>query len=152
MNDILLHREKLSKAFINKHTNINYDSEEDWDTNCHITRDLLIHLLECVSSDKNKSNFQTIYFEYKGVGHSCCIYENKILQSFEKYHYINSTVLPVPVDELYEAIENYLNLFFPNNFINLNEEIKLYTRIKYYQTNVSEEQVIKNLSKLLDLV
>lgn len=149
MNTVLQYKEKLNKLFINQHTNINYDNNEDWDTNCHVTKKLLIHLLECKICDKNVSNFQTIYFEYKGFGHSCCIYKNKILQSFAKYHYLKSTNLQMSFDELYCSINKHIELFFPEYFINLDKEIKLYVSVVYYYTNIEDDKIINNLKKLL---
>ena len=149
MNTILQHKEKLNKIFIKKYTNFNYDDKEAWDTNCHITKKLLIHLLECVVSEKAMSNFQTIYFEYKGIGHSCCVYKNKILQSFAGHHYLKFTNLQMSFDELYQSIDKHIDLFFPKNFIDLDKEVKLYTSIKYYYTSVDNSRIVNNLNKLL---
>jgi hypothetical protein len=173
MDLILSYKENLNKAFINKYTNIYYqdnkignqeDYNEDYDRNCHTTRDMLIKLLECVSCKKiihencNKnnhtidiSNFQTIYFEYKGIGHSFCIYKNQILQSFANYHYLKSTNLSMCVHDLCDSIEKNINLFFPEKLINLNNEINLYVKIKYYYTNISRDKIKKNLFNLLDI-
>jgi hypothetical protein len=157
MDDILLHKEKLNKIYIKYHTNINYDADnidntdntEHFDTNCHITKKLLVHLLECKSSEKKLSNFQTIYFEYKNIGHSCCIYKNKILQSFAKYHYLKYTDLSIGVEELFENIDKYIYLFYPDDFLNLDKEDNLYVSIKYYYTDIDEKKIIYNLNKLL---
>jgi hypothetical protein len=149
MNFLLENREKVNKQFVNYHTNLTYNELEDFDTNCHITKKLLIYLFECKSCEKNISNFCTIYFEYKGIGHSCCIYRNKILQSFANYHYLKCTNLEMGLDELYNSIEEHIDLFYPEYFINLDKEPKLYTSISYYFTDITEEKFINNLKKLL---
>jgi len=146
MELILSNNKIINKAYVNKFTNYTYTN--DIDTDCHITKNLLLYLLECKTSQKQISNFQTIYIEYKGFGHSCSIYKNCIYHSFSKYNYLKKQNLNISLSELYFDIKKYIELFFPKDYINLNKNINFYSKIKYYYTNIKEEDIIKNLYKL----
>ena len=150
MNTLSIHKETINEKYFTKYLNGKYEDYFDLSTDCHITKKILILLFECTTCNESDSNFQTIYFEYKGIGHSCCIYKNKILQSFSKYNHLYITDLDIGLKELYGNIEKYVYLFYPMEFINLNKEINFHYKIRYYQTNVSEEKLKCNLLKLLN--
>jgi hypothetical protein len=145
---LIEHGKLINISYITKHTNYEIDSGNEWKTCCYITKRALLYLFECTSCSKHDSNFITIYIEYKNVGHACCIYDNKLFQSFGNHHYLQITPLHVSVDELLSNIKCYIALLYPLQYIKLNEPENLYVQIKYYSTKVSDDQIISNLNKL----
>lgn len=138
----------INISYITKHTNYDIDSDTEWERCCYVTKKALLHIFECTSCSKDTSNFITMYIEYKGVGHACCIYDNKLFQSFGKHHYLKITPLHVSLDELLSNIKHYIALFYPLQYIELDEPENLYVQIKYYSTKVSDDQIIFNINKL----
>jgi hypothetical protein len=149
MDYIISNNKSLNNIYISKYTNNDYNTNSDLDTNCHITKKLLLFLLECVKSDKSNSNFQTLYIEYKGFGHSCCIYNNFIYQSFEKYYYLQSVKINVSLQEIIKSIDRYIYLFYPKEIIDMNKEDNIYFSVKYYYTNIGETKIINNAINLI---
>jgi hypothetical protein len=54
----------------------------------------------------------------------------------------------VSLDELLSNIKHYIALFYPLQYIELDEPENLYVQIKYYSTKVSDDQIIFNINKL----
>jgi hypothetical protein len=138
----------MNVAYLTKHTNYDIDDDNEWKHRCYATRGALLRIFDCTSCSKHYSNFITIYIEYKNIGHACCVYNNKLFQSFGNQHYLQITPLNVSVDELLSNIKHYIALFYPLQYIELNEPENLYVQIKYYSTKVSDDQIISNLNKL----
>lgn len=138
----------INMSYIAKHTNYDIDSDNEWKTCCYVTKKALLHIFECTACPKDTSNFITIYMEYKNVGHACCIYDNKLFQSFGNHHYLHITPLHVSADELLSNIKDYIALFYPLQYIELDEPENLYVQIKYYYTKATDDQIISNINKL----
>ena len=65
MELILSNNKIINKAYVNKFTNYTYTN--DIDTDCHITKNLLLYLLECKTSQKQiskKKILLKIYINY----------------------------------------------------------------------------------------
>jgi hypothetical protein len=144
---LLEFREQINRSYIVKYTNCDIDDKIK--TCCYITKKALMHLFECIPCERDRSNFITVYFEYKNIGHACCLYNNKIYQSFEAHNYLQITPLDITINELLSNIKHYIALFYPIQYIELDAPEDLYIQIRYYFTNVYEEQVISNLNRLI---
>jgi len=139
---------QINLSYIDKFTHYGINSDPDWMTCCYTTKKALLYIFECKSCHKNDSNFMTIYIEYKNVGHVCCIYDNKIFQSFGGYYYLDIKPLHIPVEELLLNIVDYIDLFYPADYLKLDKADNLYVRASYYYTGAGNEKIIENLHKL----
>lgn len=143
--ELLKNNEIINKSYILNYTN---ESPDNILITCHITKQALLHLFSCKLCDKNTANFITLYIEYKNIGHSCCIYENKIYQSFGSYYYLTITPIDISINILIRNIKKYIHLFYPDEYIKADIPDNIYTKIKYYYTSSSYYDIFDKLKKL----
>ncbi len=144
---LLEFREQINTSYIIKYTN--HDIDDELKTCCYITKKALMYLFECIPCEQEKSNFITIYFEYKNIGHMCCLYNNQIYQSFEAHNYLQITPLHITIKELLSNIGHYIGLFYPTEYIELDIPNDLYVQTRYYFAHAHEEKVISNINRLI---
>lgn len=140
-------RKQINTSYIIKYTN--NDIDDKLKTCCYITKKALMHLFECISCKQEDSNFITIYFEYKNIGHVCCLYNNQIYQSFEAHNYLQITPLHITIKDLLSNIKHHIALFYPIQYVELDKPDNLYVQTRYYFTNACEEQMMSNLNRLI---
>jgi hypothetical protein len=144
---LLEFREQINTSYIIKYTN--HDIDDELKTCCYITKKALLHLFECIPCEQEKSNFITIYFEYKNIGHVCCLYNNQIYQSFEGHNYLQITPLRITIKKLLSNIRQNIALFYPMKYIELDILDDLYVQTRYYFANACEKIVISNINRLI---
>jgi len=148
LTHLVKYNRQINHSYLKKHTNFSFEDDEKYC--CYITQKALLHLFECKTVKKSDANYIQIYMEYKNVGHGCCIYDNKLLQSFATYHYLQLTPIDFTIDELLKCPSKYLHMFYPPEFLEMDGPENVYIKCTYFITTIDNNKLMTNLKKLLD--